>query len=945
VAGGRGKANEQLLGRTGEREQLASMLARIRAGGASAIVEGEPGIGKTRLVQAALAGAGDLTVLGAAADELEAHRPFGLLLRCLAISARSPDPRRAAVAALLAEAPFRPAALTPGDGAQLEFRVCEAILALVDELCADGPVVLALEDLHWADESSLLVLRMLARDLPLFPLGLLCTMRPLPRSPALGALLEALRSQGAVTVRLGPLPDDAVAALVTKQLHGRPGAVLLRQLVTAGGNPLFLTELVAALLESGAVAVGDDGVAEIDAPVETPDLLVTILSRLRFLAPATLDALQLAAVMGASFSVAELCAAFGRPAAEVARPLHDAIRAGVLHETPDGLRFRHELVRRALYEDMPESIRVGLHRDAARALIAAGGRADRAVDHLLIGACDDESLRQLRGAAASLAPRAPGVAATLLERALELDPTGMLRAEAIAELVVSLMWAGRLVDAERLCRAALEDGIADEDAGRLHQCVVQMLLVRGQVREALAHARSAEDSLSAEENVRLRAYGAFARLFGGDHEGAVREAGELLTDVQLDDIACSHAFATIAHAAIFGARYGEARALAKRAIATATAAGTCDAHRAQPHVLGALVLTELDRLDEAIEMLARGREIAEALGMRGMLSIYHNLTAYAHFWSGRWDDAVAELETAVRLARQTDTGWGMTVYRLRALIALHRGERAEAESWITLAEDELALGMPEYRPTFTWWVRALLSAADGDPGAALSKLTDAWDLSIRGGFAFDRPRIGPDLIKLARERGDDGLAGAVVADVEAIANGAPDAPWLQAAALRCRGLHDDDAEQLLRAVAACRASRRPLELAEALEDAAVAVAAQGRAPDAVTLVNEAIELLDAMGASRDCARLARRLRELGVRPGRRGERRRPARGWQALTETELRVTWLVAEGLSNPQIAERLFVSRRTVQTHVSHVLRKLGLSSRSEVAAVAARRAASAPA
>jgi DNA-binding CsgD family transcriptional regulator len=164
-------------------------------------------------------------------------------------------------------------------------------------------------------------------------------------------------------------------------------------------------------------------------------------------------------------------------------------------------------------------------------------------------------------------------------------------------------------------------------------------------------------------------------------------------------------------------------------------------------------------------------------------------------------------------------------------------------------------------------------------------------------------------------------------------------PWLGGAALRCRGLVETDPGTLRAAVAAYADSPRPLERALAAEDAGTGFAGRGDAATAAPLLGQALDTYERLDAAHDAARAEATLRELGIRRGRRGPRRRPQLGWASLTPTEHRVVELVAAGLSNPQIGERLFVSRRTVQTHLAHVFTKLGISSRTQLAAETARR------
>ena len=166
-----------------------------------------------------------------------------------------------------------------------------------------------------------------------------------------------------------------------------------------------------------------------------------------------------------------------------------------------------------------------------------------------------------------------------------------------------------------------------------------------------------------------------------------------------------------------------------------------------------------------------------------------------------------------------------------------------------------------------------------------------------------------------------------------------DVAWLRGAALRCRGLAESDTHTLAAAADAYAGASRPLELALASEDAAAAFVTQGNLGRARPLLEQAIAIYERLGAYRDLARANAVLRLAGVRRGVRGPRKRPQFGWQSLTPTERTVAALVADGLSNPQIGERLFISRRTVQTHLVHVFAKLDISSRAQLAAQVARR------
>jgi DNA-binding CsgD family transcriptional regulator len=184
--------------------------------------------------------------------------------------------------------------------------------------------------------------------------------------------------------------------------------------------------------------------------------------------------------------------------------------------------------------------------------------------------------------------------------------------------------------------------------------------------------------------------------------------------------------------------------------------------------------------------------------------------------------------------------------------------------------------------------------------------------------------------------GETERAREVSAAVSAVAAG-NEVPWITGSALRCQGLIEDDAEVLQAAAAACSRGPRVLHVALACEDAGAAYARRGHTDRARELVDQAIGIYERLGATRDLARAEAVLREAGIRRGRRGPRDRPQFGWRSLTPAEQTIVTLVAQGLSNPQIGDRLYVSRRTVQTHLAHVFAKLDITSRAQLAAAVA--------
>src|SRR6266508_4809057 len=251
--------NTPLVGRSSELASLVEVLRRAVEGPCQvALIEGEAGIGKTRLLAEVLdraRGEGFQLFVGAAA-ELERDRPFGALAEALDLRPTAADPERAEIGSLLlGDGDAVPSAMSLDEAPALRFRVLEAVLTLVERLSLSAPTVIALEDLHWADPSTLLALRQLCRRLVHLPLAVFGTLRPSPPSPELDRLLGEFIAQGGSYLRLGSLGPGEVAALVEEVAGISPGPTLLQAVQGAAGNPLYVTELLSALASEGAIQV------------------------------------------------------------------------------------------------------------------------------------------------------------------------------------------------------------------------------------------------------------------------------------------------------------------------------------------------------------------------------------------------------------------------------------------------------------------------------------------------------------------------------------------------------------------------------------------------------------------------------------------------------------------------------------------------------------------
>ena len=473
----------------------------------------------------------------------------------------------------------------------------------------------------------------------------------------LDRLAVAVEVAGARRLALRGLAEEAVRELVAEAVTAEPGPRLMAEMSGAAGNPLFVTELLAALAQEGAITTAG-GRAEVAKMALPPTLRLTILRRLSFLPGETLQALQAASILGSAFSLTDLATVTGRTALGLAAALTEAIRAAVLQDDGGHLRFRHDLIRDAIYEDFPLSVRRALHREAGQRLAVTHAPALQVAEHLSRGAGtgDAEAITWLARAAREAAATSPDVAADLMERAIGLmDPADPGRDGMLAEQASSLMWAGRISAAKTMCRTLLERAHTGEAEGHARLCLGYALVAQSQHRDALPELERAAESpvLTEAERAGAQAWAGYARLAMADLDGASTTARQALFGGTGDPLATSAAMATQALVTVHRWHPAGALEIIDGAVRLADQSPGRQGHRFPIHITRGFILTELDRLDEARSTLDIGRRIGEELGIGWQLPNYQVISAVTRFLAGEWDDAIAEVEAARELADET----------------------------------------------------------------------------------------------------------------------------------------------------------------------------------------------------------------------------------------------------------------------------------------------------
>ncbi|MBP0453511.1 AAA family ATPase [Kitasatospora sp. RG8] len=897
-----GPSRPGLRGREPELERLRALVEGVRDGdgGAIALLLGEPGIGKTVLLEetVSIARAHGFLVSQGRAEELHDLAP----LTSLASGLLDGDPP------LLSTADF---AHLAGHHDQRIWLV-ERLAQLIEERSAGTPALIAIDDVQWADPLSRFALNVMPARLRTSPVLWLLAGREDPGLSGDGPRTTSLP--------LRPLSDGALAELARDVLGGDVPQRVTELLDGSGGNPFLAAEML-----TGIAASGVDG----PQPSEPPQRLVLgVRSRLAALRPDTLHFLRIGSVLGRTFTLADAAALCGRPASGLIGELDEAIAAGLLDDDGERLRFRHDLLRQAVYADLAPSARRALHREAASRLVATGRTSVDAVPHLLksAGPGDDEAIALLGRAAADVSAVMPDLAADLAVRALELVPPHAPAAFSVGErAVTALTRAGRYTRARETGDALLARQPPLDVFARLQSVLGDTLWHLDDVDD-LTRRSTAALAVVTDPAVRARltARQALARSRGRDL-GAARRTGER----------------ALAEAERAGDR--EARVLALWGLGEiALNEGDCAAavgHHTALNAFDAAFLPEevvarvhLDDFDSARRLLrtAGDGHLRPAMLTWAQGSLNLGL--------GRLDDAEADLVTAERLEADIQVPGNLVNIRVsRGLLAVLRGDREAAGEHLDVVRAAMADRPNTGNHAAHQYLEAVVADADGDHAAAAERVRSAQRDHPFVRWRLLRTRL-VDAVRIALRAGDRSLAGDLVAQAAGYASRNPSVPTAQGTAAHAAALLNADHGLLERSVRILRTGPRPLHLAAASADLGRALLAAGDAA-AVPALTTAYEAYAQAGASVEADLVRAGLDRAAARSGQRSARRtgpsgpRPGHGWEALTASERKVARLIAAGHTNRSAAAALVVSPHTVNTHLASVFRKLSVHSRVHLA------------
>jgi DNA-binding CsgD family transcriptional regulator len=908
-----------IRGRVDELKEIGALVKAVANGrGGVLVIEGPPGIGKSRLLTEVMALAdksGVRTLFGEAYEYQRAVPFFPLFTATLRA-----DPPIGKIDALR----------RLGGSADVSYWVVHDLRDAIHAAAAQTPLAILLEDIHWADSGTLLALRSLATAQPDSAVLWVLTTRTGAGGPAVQDTLAVLHRANATHLRVPAMSPSAVADMVQDTVRANADESLLRLAVKAQGNPFLVKELVGGLHEEGRLDVSG-GRAVVTGDGLPRRLSASMDQRLDLLSSEASEVVRVASVLPDRFSAGLLAAMLERQPASLMTALAEAVRADLLVDDGDQLRFGHDLLREATRRSVPQSLRKAMERQSASIMLSMGAAPAEVATQLARSAepGDKEAIRALRQAAQAVRQSDASAAADLSKRALELMPADdPEHGRVVAETVGLLNRARRHEESEELAVAALEGASAEEEA---------------EIRLRLPAITGYRSQRRVEENRRALA------LHNISEVTRARHLAMLAYNLMLDDEDGRHR-ATADEAAAAAESTGDIRAkvtadvvlacfdcadgYADRALHHLEA--VCAQGRTREFVVADLLamnyyataLALVGRLDEAAAQVTAGVERARRERNAMMLDIWARIDGMVQLGAGRLGAARAAVESLPPPEHEDPTEFDMVRLVVLVEVAIATDDRNLLQHILAHVQDAYSNGSSMVRRAAAY-ILALSAWNRGDLHDAVR-----WcgDTNLFGTpvlpHALDHVILAA---RIAAAAGDAGGRAGVLRAVEKLQREEPGPPLFTAVAEYVRGILESDAQTVMTATELLRSSSRPLLYAAAAEDAAGLLVTAGRPEEALDHFNAAFDTYSGLEALADARRVGRELRRLGVER-RIVSRPRAKTGWDSLTDSELKVINLIVQGATNRAVAEQLHISLHTVKNHVHNAFGKLGVSSRAEL-------------
>jgi DNA-binding CsgD family transcriptional regulator len=911
-----------MRGRLDELNVLDDVIANLMEGTSSVVlVEGAPGIGKTRLlaeVRDRLAAAGARSLCAKAFEDQQAV-PFALLIAIFG----GPEAPVAGAAAL------RTLDANP-DRRYWVVRDVEASIASTAEL---APLAVLIDDVQWTDTGSLVAIRALMDGLADAPVAWILGMRSSAGRPVVSDAVDAMvlsRGRQGRRLRLDALSSEAAADVARDVLGADVDTLLTWMTSMAHGNPFLLLELLRGMRDEGRIRV-DAGRALATGGALPRRLADTMEQRLNRLSPGARRVVQMAAVLPENFSAATLARMLGRQPSSLVEFVGEAVRADLLTEVGDHLRFRHDLLRHAARQSIPLTLRRALERECVGVLIDAGATPEQVAIMVARSADvgDREAVAILRRAAETVSRSDPSTAADLAGQALRLMTADDAdRNTVLAETLWLLNRAQRFDEAQRSFTAVMNSPLGAEDEARIRLSMA-MVSVRSPGERAEENRRSLQlpgiSSLTRTQHLGWLAYHAMmdgqvsvvrcAAVEALEAATAVSDvAVAILAKIATANVDCAEGFG------VFGLDTMAHVESLSRSSDLGVVAQVAAFHRAN-------IAISLGRLSEGAAMVEQGLDAARRGDDKTLLQNFSQLDALRALAEGKLAEARRIVETAPGGLGSVDDGvTGLIQALVLSELAVRTDDRSLRRMSDLAARRLFDKGPARHRAAALAMAAAAWHAGDADSAAEMLR-----DVDLLG-----TPFLAVDLdhvvfaARVVAGSGDDPLRQRVTSAVKALEREPDGVQRFAAVAAHARGLLDGDAQRLAVAVELLADCERPLSSAAAAEDLGRALLDDGDRERAIGLLNAAFDTFAGCESTTDARRVGRALHALGVE--RRIGRQRARTGWESLTRTESQVVQLVAGGATNRQVAESLWLSHHTVNTHLRNIFAKLGIRSREEL-------------
>jgi DNA-binding CsgD family transcriptional regulator/tetratricopeptide (TPR) repeat protein len=924
-----------IQGRESELRMIGERLDEVVSGsGRVIVVEGASGIGKSRLL------------LEAIRDAKRRGMRFG-------VSMAEPSERTVELAALL-RALFDGAQPVIARGALpsihteqgQRFWLLRDLEDLLERAAQSEPIVIVIDDAQWADAGTAAALRSLTGALAGSAIAWLIAWRPsLESAPDAASAIEQLKQNGATVITLAPIGEVAAARLAAELLGGEPDTHVLDLVEQAAGNPFLLVETLLGLQEEDRIRVVDGRAEVLDGRL--PDRVRSgMRERLGRLSRPANEAVTVAASLGRTFTFAALAETLGWQPSALLAPVAELLESNLLIERSERLAFWHDITRGAVRETIATSARRALDRWAAEVLLRSGALPVEVATQLSASAepGDEVAIVTLLDAAKTLLPTDSGTAAEFGRRALEISPSHHpLRGEIVSTTAIALHIAGNSDEAIAFADRALRETFPPAQEAEVRLSIAGMFAISPEIRISAGRLALAlpeiPDVLRARHlaclyhNLVTSGRPDEARAMQAEADGGIGPSGDVRATFTLH----------LAESAVEYAEddFGAAQELVELANHEGIGAGD-DQRLRLANMWRGEMFSVLDDYEEAFAVADRGLEAGKRDRQGWAYQMFATWRGRLLFQSGQLGAARATLE---RRFADEDGSHAMAVLDAAgvaalARLALHTGDSRQIRRLTNAAHVVFESGTPAVR-RHAAWVLALFAAAQGDRASARR-----WSMATgqQDGQPL-LPRFPVDvtdevhLARIALSAGDRDLALRTLAAVRRRMELNPGVKTIAAVEAQVSGLVEERLEDLERSVALFEESPRRLALGSALEDYGRCLAGTDR-DGGVAMLGRALELYLALGAEWDARRVRGRLAELGVRR-RIVMTREGGSGMASLTGAETQVARLVSDGITNREIADRLFLSPHTVNSHLRHIYGKLAINSRAELARMVAEQAA----